>query len=111
MCRTWSESQHPLDLLRIRCRTGEIVGMMLYYMAYSTWKGKMMYLEDFVVREAVRGQGVGQMLWTAFEAESRAEGAKLLKWQVLDWNTPALNFYKNIGANIETEWLNGKLFL
>jgi GNAT superfamily N-acetyltransferase len=89
----------------------EVVGIMLYYLAYSTWKGKMVYLDDFVVRESARGAGIGQLLWTELLAESRKMGAKLLKWQVLDWNEPALNFYKKIGADIETDWLNGKLVL
>lgn len=89
----------------------EVVGIMLYYLAYSTWKGKMVYLDDFVVRESARGAGIGALLWAELVQESRKKGAKLLKWQVLDWNEPALNFYKKIGANIETDWLNGKLVL
>ena len=89
----------------------EVVGMVLFYMTYSTWKGKMMYLEDFVVRESQRGQGIGELLFGAFTEAARAQGARLLKWQVLDWNTPALRFYERVGATIEKEWWNGKLFL
>ncbi|MEY4925988.1 MAG: hypothetical protein RI894_424 [Bacteroidota bacterium] len=90
---------------------GEVVGMMLYYIAYSTWRGKMVYLDDFVVRETARGQGIGQILWNALLAESRNLGARLLKWQVLDWNEPAVRFYERADAIIEKEWWNGKVFL
>ncbi|MBK7872500.1 MAG: GNAT family N-acetyltransferase [Saprospiraceae bacterium] len=90
---------------------GKVVGMTLSYMAYSTWKGKMLYLEDFVVYEAYRRYGIGQMLFDAFLEEAREEGCRLVKWQVLDWNEPALKFYQKNNAVIETEWWNGKIFL
>ena len=89
----------------------EILGMALFYTAYSTWKGRMLYLEDLVVTEAARRGGYGKQLFDAVLHEAHATGAKLLKWQVLDWNEPAINFYKKIGAEIETEWLNGKIFM
>ncbi len=91
--------------------TQKVVGMMLYYIAYSTWRGKMVYLDDFVVSETVRGQGIGHVLWDALLAESRALGARLLKWQVLDWNEPAIRFYERADAIIEKEFWNGKVFL
>ncbi len=90
---------------------GEIHGMALYYMTYSTWKGRMLYLEDFIVDEAFRSFGVGQLLFDQILAEGRKKGCKLLKWQVLDWNKDALRFYDRNGAIIEKEWWNGKLFL
>ncbi len=89
----------------------EILGMALFYTAYSTWKGRMLYLEDLVVTEAARRGGYGKQLFDAVLQEAHATGAKLLKWQVLDWNEPAINFYKKVGAEIETEWLNGKIFM
>ncbi len=89
---------------------GQIIGMALYYMAYSTWKGRMMYLEDFVVKEAYRQQGVGQLLFDAFVAEAKAQKCSCAKWQVLDWNTPAVKFYEKNNAIIEKEWWNGKLY-
>lgn len=89
---------------------GEVVGMVLYFMHYSTWKGRMLYLEDFVVQEAWRQHGVGQKLFEAFLEEARSRGCRLVKWQVLDWNTPALKFYEKYGANIEKDWWNGKIF-
>ncbi len=90
---------------------GKVLGMMLYYMTYSTWKGRMMYLEDFVVKEAYRRYGVGQKLFDAFLKESKKQGCRLTKWQVLDWNQPAIRFYEKNNAIIEKEWWNGKKFL
>jgi GNAT superfamily N-acetyltransferase len=87
----------------------EIIGIALFYTAYSTWKGRMLYLEDLVVTEAARRGGLGRLLFDAVVAEARATGAVRLKWQVLDWNKPAISFYKKLGANIESEWFNGNL--
>lgn len=87
----------------------EVVGMVLYYLTYSTWKGRMLYLEDFVVKESYRGQGIGQQLFEAFLEAARQLACRLTKWQVLDWNTPAIKFYEQQGALIEKDWWNGKL--
>ena len=90
---------------------GTVVGMALYYLTYSTWKGKMLYLEDFVVRPERRRQGIGRFLFEAFLTQAVKRDCRLVKWQVLDWNTPALRFYERYGALIEREWWNGKIFL
>jgi GNAT superfamily N-acetyltransferase len=90
---------------------GQIIGMILYYMAYSTWKGRMLYLEDFVVTEPNRQFGVGQMLFDTYLEVAREKKCRLVKWQVLDWNEPAIKFYKKNNAIIEDEWYNGKIFL
>ena len=90
---------------------GKVVGMILYYMTYSSWKGRMFYLDDFVVTEAYRRYGVGQMLFDTFMAEAHKAKCSLVKWQVLDWNEPALRFYEKNDAIIEKEWWNGKIFL
>ena len=90
---------------------GEIVGMALYFMTYSTWKGRMLWLEDFVVAQEHRRKGIGQLLFDAFLAQAKALECRLVKWQVLDWNEPALNFYRRNQARIETDWWNGKIFL
>jgi GNAT superfamily N-acetyltransferase len=90
---------------------GKVVGMMLYYMVYSTWKGKMVYLEDFVINEQYRRHGVGQLLYDKLLIESKKMKARLVKWQVVDWNEPAINFYKKNNAIIETEWYNVKKFI
>ena len=86
-----------------------IVGLALYYTAYSTWKGRMLFLEDLVVTEELRGTGLGKLLFDAVVAEARAMGANRMKWQVLEWNEPAIGFYKKIGANLDPEWYNGNL--
>lgn len=89
----------------------KIVGTTIYYVSYSTWKGKMLYLEDFVVKEAYRKKGVGQLLFDAFLAVAKEKKAVMVKWQVLDWNEPALNFYEKNNAIIEKNWWSGKIFL
>jgi GNAT superfamily N-acetyltransferase len=71
----------------------------------------MLYLEDFVVQAAYRRSGIGEVLFDAFLDKARAKGCRLVKWQVLDWNEPAINFYKKKAATIEQEWWNGKIFL
>ncbi|MEJ7660676.1 MAG: GNAT family N-acetyltransferase [Hymenobacter sp.] len=87
----------------------DLVGLALFYTAYSTWKGRMLYLEDLVVTEAARRGGYGRQLFDAVVAEARRTEAQRLKWQVLNWNEPAIAFYKKLGATIEDEWLNGNL--
>ncbi|MCR9286412.1 MAG: GNAT family N-acetyltransferase [Bacteroidetes bacterium] len=91
-------------------KEGQVIGMMLYYMTYSTWKGRMLYLEDFVIKEDFRRFGAGQLLWESFIKVAKEKGCRLAKWQVLDWNEPAIKFYEKNHAIIEKEWLNGKLF-
>lgn len=86
-----------------------IIGIALFYMTFSTWKGKMLYLEDFVVKNEWRKKGVGQKLWDAYISEAKNLGCALVKWQVLDWNETAVNFYEKNGAMIEKEWWNGKI--
>ena len=90
---------------------GKIVGMTLFFMMYSSWKGKMLYLDDFVVNEQYRRFGVGQKLYDAFIEEGRRRGCRLVKWQVLDWNEPAIKFYEKNEAIIEKGWWNVKKFL
>ena len=85
--------------------------MVFYYLTYSTWKGRMLYLEDFVVLPDYRRFGIGQLLFDALLEVARNKRCKLVKWQVLDWNQPALNFYRKYDAIIEKEWWNGKIFL
>lgn len=89
---------------------GKVVGMTLFYMAYSSWKGKMLYLDDFVVTEAYRRFGIGQMLYDAFIEEARNRGCRMAKWQVLDWNDPAIQFYQKNEADIESGWYNVRKF-
>jgi GNAT superfamily N-acetyltransferase len=88
---------------------GQIVGCTLYYDTFSTWRGKMLYLEDFYVLEEYRKHGIGQLLFKEFIAESKRRKCAMVKWQVLDWNEPALKFYDKMGATIEKGWWNGKI--
>jgi len=80
------------------------VGMTLFYENFSTWKGKMLYLEDFIVLDEYRRLGIGQKLFEAFESEASKRNCTTLKWQVLDWNQTAISFYKKNGADIQTQW-------
>ncbi len=86
-----------------------IIGLALYYWSYSTWKGKCMYLEDFVVTEKHKRKGIGRRLFKALIQIAREKDARRLSWQVLDWNEPAINFYKSIGATLDPQWINGTL--
>ena len=88
---------------------GEVVGMACYYLTFSTWKGKMMYLEDLVINEAFRRKGIGQQLFEAILDESKKQDCRLIKWQVLHWNDPAIKFYEKNQSIIEKEWWNGKI--
>ena len=85
---------------------GEIVGIAVYFYSYSTWKGRAMYLEDLVVRESKRRLGIGKLLFDALVKKAKEIGAKRLSWQVLDWNTPAIEFYKKINAEMDPTWVN-----
>lgn len=88
---------------------GEIVGMAVYHWAYSTWKGKYMFLDDLYVKEKMRGQGVGKLLLDAFLADAKERGANLVKWQVLHWNEPAINFYRKYEVLMDNEWIDCKI--
>ena len=84
----------------------EVIGIALFYPKYSTWKGRGLYLDDIVVTERYRRMGVGKLLFDAVVKTAQEEKARLLWWQVLDWNTPAIEFYKKYNAGIEGGWLN-----
>jgi GNAT superfamily N-acetyltransferase len=84
----------------------KIIGISLYYMRYSTWKGLRLYLEDLIVTSEYRGKGIGKMLFESTVEEARKMGVSGIMWQVLDWNEPAIEFYKKYGADVSGEWLN-----
>ncbi|GAA5220901.1 GNAT family N-acetyltransferase [Membranihabitans marinus] len=94
----------------VAVQNDDIVGIALFYMTYSTWKGRMLFLEDFVVREELRGQGLGQLLFDATIEEAKRRECKLLKWEVLDWNEPAIQFYLKNNAVLEKNWWDGKIY-
>lgn len=83
-----------------------IVGISLYYWRYSTWKGKRLYLEDIIVTEQVRGKGTGKLLFERTMQHALDENCSGMMWQVLDWNEPAINFYKKYGSKLDGEWIN-----
>jgi GNAT superfamily N-acetyltransferase len=89
----------------------KIVGLSLYYMRYSTWKGIRLYLEDLIVTESLRGQGLGKKLFDSTVEEAHRLKVGGMMWQVLDWNKPAIDFYNKYGADISSEWLNCSLRL
>lgn len=84
----------------------EVVGFALYYIRYSTWKGQVMYLEDILVTASMRGQGIGHQLVDQLIVEAKVKGFKRIVWQVLEWNEPAINFYKKYNAKFDPEWVN-----
>jgi GNAT superfamily N-acetyltransferase len=102
--------EHPRFHLFVAELDHKVVGMALYYFAYSTWKGKYLYLEDLVVQENFRGKGIGKLLFEAVVEVAKTEKVKRMGWQVLNWNDPAINFYQAYGAELSDEWLNGRLF-
>lgn len=85
---------------------GRVVGMSLVYFRYSTWKGKTVYLEDLIVNEPFRNRGIGKLLFERTMAFAREENCARMTWQVLDWNEPAISFYKNYGAQFDNGWIN-----
>jgi GNAT superfamily N-acetyltransferase len=86
---------------------GVINGFALYYIRYSTWKGQRMYLEDLLVTEASRGRGLGRLLMDGLIVEAKEKNLNGITWQVLNWNEPALNFYRKYEVRFDEEWLNG----
>ena len=82
----------------------DIVGIALYYYRYSTWKGKIIHLEDLVVKNDMRGKGVGYALYSEIIRQAQKDQVKRIDWNVLDWNTPAIDFYEKTGAKVLKEW-------
>ena len=86
---------------------GRVEAFALYYIRYSTWKGQRMYLEDILVSEEFRGKGIGKLLFDKLFEEAKERKLNGVVWQVLDWNEPAINFYKKYeGVQIDSGWLN-----
>jgi ribosomal protein S18 acetylase RimI-like enzyme len=83
--------------------------MAIYFVKYSTWKGKGIYLDDIVVSEKYRRQGIGKKLFDAVIGEAARMDAHTMHWQVLDWNTPAIEFYKKYHCSFENDWIDCKL--
>jgi len=101
--------ESPVFHFHIAELDNKTVGVALYFIKYSTWKGRGLYLDDLFVSEKYRGKGIGKKLFDAFMEEAKSIGAKQVHWQVLDWNTPAIEFYKKLGSSIEAEWWDCKM--
>jgi GNAT superfamily N-acetyltransferase len=99
----------PVFRCQVAETDGKITGMAIYFVKYSTWKGKGVYLDDIVVTESMRRMGIGKLLFDSVMKDAKAIGAKQLHWQVLDWNSPAIEFYKKYNADLDGEWINCKL--
>lgn len=84
----------------------EIVGISLYYDRFSTWKGRRLYLEDLVVTEKMRGKQIGKLLFDATLEYGKSNQYSGMVFQVLNWNEPAINFYKKYSPKFDNEWLN-----
>ena len=91
-------------------KNNSIIAFALYYVSYSTWKGKSLYLEDLFVLPEYRKDGVGGLLFDEVVATAKRWKVKRMDWQILDWNEPALNFYKKKNAHLDSGWVNGRLF-
>lgn len=101
--------KHPWYWVLVAEKDDEIVGLSFYWIRYSTWKGKFLFLEDFVIKHKYRRHGIGSQLFEETIKICKELRLNGMTWQVLDWNTSAINFYKKYDAKISKEWLNGKL--
>ena len=101
--------ENPLFYFLVAEKNSKIVGMAFYYIKYSTWKGKCLFLEDFIVTKKLRRQGIGEKLFEEIIRIAKKLEMNRVMWQVLDWNKLAINFYKKYNAQISNRWLDGKL--
>ncbi|TDR20874.1 GNAT family N-acetyltransferase [Flavobacterium cheniae] len=97
-------SENPLFQCFVAEVDNEIIGMALFYYRFSTWKGKTIHLEDLIVKENKRGTGAGFALYKEIIKQGKAENVRRIEWNVLDWNTPAIDFYEKSGAKVLGDW-------
>lgn len=101
--------EHPLFGCFIAEKDDTIIGISLFYWRFSTWKGKRLYLEDIIVNEKHRGSGAGKLLLERTLRHALDENCSGAMWQVLDWNEPAIQFYKKYAPQFSAEWINVSL--
>ena len=111
MLREDGFGKHPIYKVHVaeEVATGDIIGMALYYTAYSTWKGQIIYLDDLIVTQRFRKFGIGQKLLDEVMKDAAEAGVNQIRWQVLDWNEPAIIFYKKMGADLDATWIDCKM--
>jgi GNAT superfamily N-acetyltransferase len=97
-------SENPLFYTFVAEVQNEIIGVALFYYRFSTWKGKTIHLEDLIVKETKRGTGAGFALYSEIIKQGKKDNVKRIEWNVLDWNTPAIAFYKKSGATVLNDW-------
>lgn len=101
--------ENPIFNFFVAESDGIIIGISLYYIKYSTWKGKCVFLEDIIVTEEYRKYGIGKKLFNEVVKIAKQMQVKRMEWQVLEWNEPAINFYKKLNSHFDNEWVNCKL--
>jgi len=97
---------NPLYGFFVAEEEARIHGLSLYYYRYSTWKGKRLYLEDIIVTQSQRGKGIGKDLFDVTMKKALSENCTGMMWQVLEWNEPAIEFYKKYNSRLDSEWIN-----
>lgn len=97
-------SENPLFHTFVAEVNEEIIGVALYYYRFSTWKGKTIHLEDLIVKENNRGTGAGFALYSEIIKQGKKDNVRRIEWNVLDWNTPAIEFYEKSGAKVLNDW-------
>ncbi len=102
--------QNPVWWAIVAEAEGQVLAFALWYVRFSTWKGQKMYLEDILVTEAWRGKGIGTLLMDELIRIAKEKGFTGISWQVLEWNEPAVNFYKRYNALFDGEWLNATMY-
>jgi len=107
--QSWGFGKDKIFEFFVAENENKIVGIALYYYKYSTWKGKCLFLEDIIVTEAFRRYGLGSKLFSEVVLVAKQQKVRRMEWQVLDWNEPALNFYKKYNSHLDPEWVNCKL--
>ncbi|MCZ4408605.1 GNAT family N-acetyltransferase [Cryomorphaceae bacterium 1068] len=103
-----SFGENPILEIIVAEGNNEILGAAMFYEKYSTWKGRAVHLEDFVVKASERRKGIGAMLFEEVMRIAKERNYARMDWQVLDWNETAIAFYKKYGANLSTEWVDGR---
>lgn len=101
--------ENPIFEFFVAEAEGKIVGISLYYIKYSTWKGKCVFLEDIIVTEQFRNYGIGKKLFDEVVMVTKKMDVNRVEWQVLEWNEPAIKFYKKLNSHFDSEWINCKL--